>query len=116
MLYQDGERITTETSLDLYAVWADAYTVTFDNDGTTATVMTPRNGAIGSRIPADPSREGYTFDGWFNGETKLTAETVISGDSTTPPSGRPSPTPSHSAAVRRAPAPSRASPPPTTGR
>lgn len=82
VLYQDGERITTETSLDLYAVWADAYTVTFDNDGTTATVMTPRNGAIGSRIPADPSREGYTFDGWFNGETKLTAETVISGDST----------------------------------
>ena len=82
VLYQDGERITTETSLDLYAVWADAYTVTFDSDGTTATVMTPRNGAIGSRIPADPSREGYTFDGWFNGETKLTAETVISGDST----------------------------------
>lgn len=82
VLYQDGERITTETSLDLYAVWADAYTVTFDNDGATATVMTPRNGAIGSRIPADPSREGYTFDGWFNGETKLTAETVISGDST----------------------------------
>ena len=82
VLYQDGERITTETSLDLYAVWADAYTVTFDNDGTTTTVMTPRNGAIGSRIPADPSREGYTFDGWFNGETKLTAETVISGDST----------------------------------
>ena len=64
VLYQDGERITTETSLDLYAVWADAYTVTFDNDGATATVMTPRNGAIGSRIPADPSREGYTFDGW----------------------------------------------------
>lgn len=82
VLYQDGERITTETSLDLYAVWADAYTVTFDNDGATATVMTPRNGTIGSRIPADPSRKGYTFDGWFNGETKLTAETVISGDST----------------------------------
>lgn len=82
VLYQDGASITTETSLDLYAVWADAYTVTFDNDGATATVMTPRNGAIGSRIPADPSREGYTFDGWFNGETKLTAETVISGDST----------------------------------
>ena len=82
VLYQDGERITTETSLDLYAVWADAYTVTFDNDDGRATVMTPRNGAIGSRIPADPSRKGYTFDGWFNGETKLTAETVISGDST----------------------------------
>lgn len=58
VLYQDGERITTETSLDLYAVWADAYTVTFDNDGATATVMTPRNGAIGSRIPAASQQEG----------------------------------------------------------
>lgn len=75
VLYQDGERITTETSLDLYAVWADAYTVTFDNDGATATVMTPRNGAIGSRIPAAYDREvtlprnaftrpGYSFNGW----------------------------------------------------
>ena len=82
VLYQDGASITTETNLDLYAVWADAYTVTFDNDGSKTTVLAPRNGAIGSRIPADPSRKGYTFDGWFNGETRLTAETVISGDST----------------------------------
>ena len=31
-------------------------------------------------IPADPTKKGYTFEGWFNGEEKLTAETVISGD------------------------------------
>lgn len=78
VLYQDGERITTETSLDLYAVWADAYTVTFDNDGATATVMTPRNGAIGSRIPADPSREGYTFDG--NGYKGTLADKTVTPD------------------------------------
>lgn len=55
VLYQDGERITTETSLDLYAVWADAYTVTFDSDGTTATVTLPRNAF---------TRPGYSFNGW----------------------------------------------------
>lgn len=47
---------------------------------TDTTVLVPQNSAIGSRIPADPTKKGYTFEGWFNGEEKLTAETVISGD------------------------------------
>ena len=76
--YEDGAAITTETDLDLYAVWSDAYTVTLRNGDTT--VLVPQNSAIGSRIPADPTKKGYTFEGWFNGEEKLTAETVISGD------------------------------------
>ena len=78
--YEDGAAITTETDLDLYAVWSDAYTVTLRNTDTT--VLVPQNSAIGSRIPADPTKKGYTFEGWFNGEEKLTAETVISGDVT----------------------------------
>ena len=82
VLYQDGAAITVTANLDLYAVWADAYTVTFDNDGSTTEVLVPQNSAIGSRIPADPSKKGYTFGGWFSGETQLTAETVISGDVT----------------------------------
>ena len=78
--YEDGAAITTETDLDLYAVWSDAYTVTLRNGDTDTTVLVPQNSAIGSRIPADPTKKGYTFEGWFNGEEKLTAETVISGD------------------------------------
>ena len=78
--YEDGAAITTETNLDLYAVWSDAYTVTLRNGDTDTTVLVPQNSAIGSRIPADPTKKGYTFEGWFNGEEKLTAETVISGD------------------------------------
>ena len=77
---KDGAAITTETDLDLYAVWSDAYTVTLRNGDTDTTVLVPQNSAIGSRIPADPTKKGYTFEGWFNGEEKLTAETVISGD------------------------------------
>ena len=80
MAYEDGAAITTETNLELYAVWSDAYTVTLRNGDTDTTVLVPQNSAIGSRIPADPTKKGYTFEGWFNGEEKLTAETVISGD------------------------------------
>ena len=80
VVYEDGAAITTETNLDLYAVWSDAYTVTLRNGDTDTTVLVPQNSAIGSRIPADPTKKGYTFEGWFNGEEKLTAETVISGD------------------------------------
>ena len=80
VVYADGAAITTETNLELYAVWSDAYTVTLRNGDTDTTVLVPQNSAIGSRIPADPTKKGYTFEGWFNGEEKLTAETVISGD------------------------------------
>ena len=80
VVYEDGAAITTETNLDLYAVWSDAYTVTLRNGDTDTTVLVPQNSAIGSRMPADPTKKGYTFEGWFNGEEKLTAETVISGD------------------------------------
>ena len=83
--YPDGAEIKVESATDLYAVWGEAYTVTFDyNDSKTnnATVYIAQNTAIGAKIPTDPKKTGYIFDGWFNGETKLTAETVIGGDVT----------------------------------
>ena len=81
--YEDGAAITLDKALDLYAVWADAYTVTLKNgQDVYATILVPQNTAIGSRLPADPAKKGYTFGGWFSGEEKLTAETVISGDVT----------------------------------
>lgn len=84
VVYADGAKITAEDNTDLYAVWSDAYTVTFDyNDGKTgnATVDVAQDTAIGAaKMPKDPTKKGYTFEGWFNGETKLTAETVITGN------------------------------------
>ena len=84
VVYPDGAEITVESNTDLYAVWGDAYTVTFDyNDGKTgnATVDVAQDTAIGAaKMPKDPTKKGYTFEGWFNGETKLTAETVITGN------------------------------------
>ena len=82
VVYPAGAEITAKNNIDLYAVWGDAYTVTFDNGGVRSTADVAQNTAIGTKIPADPTKKGYTFEGWFNGETKLTAETVIGGDVT----------------------------------
>lgn len=82
VVYDDGATIEKVTSdFDLYAVWGDAYTVTFVNDGkTTGTASVAQNTVIGTKIPADPKKTGYIFAGWFNGEDKLTAKTVITGN------------------------------------
>ena len=89
----DGEtKITAETvvtgnitaTAKFTLIPATKYTVTF-NDGTTdvKTVQIEENTAIGAaNMPADPTKEGYTFDGWFDGETKITAETVVTGNIT----------------------------------
>ena len=82
VVYDDGAEITVENDTDLYAVWGDAYTVTFDNGGVRSTANVAQNTAIGTKIPADPTKKGYTFAGWFNGEDKLTAETTITSDVT----------------------------------
>lgn len=82
VVYPDGAEITVGSNTDLYAVWGDAYTVTFLNDESTRTVDVAKNTAIGAKIPADPKKTGYTFAGWFNGEDKLTAKTVISSNIT----------------------------------
>ena len=82
-VYTDQASVTVTEALDLYACWADASTVTFDNNGKTSTVQVPTNDAIGSaRIPSEGTKKGYLFGGWFHNDTQLTAETVITEDIT----------------------------------
>ena len=58
------------TEVHLYAVWtANSYTVTFESDGGTS--VTGQTVAYDEKVsePAQPTKEGYTFAGWFhNGE------------------------------------------------
>lgn len=83
--YTDGAKLNPTEAMDLYAVWTPAHTVTFAyNDGTTAdtTVAIARDTAIGAGAIPQPTRTGYTFGGWFAGNTALTADTVIAADTT----------------------------------
>lgn len=84
VVYADQASVTDVTeAMELYARWADAFTVTFDNNGKTSTVQIPTNDVIGSaRIPSEGTKKGYLFGGWFHNDTQLTAETVITEDIT----------------------------------
>jgi uncharacterized repeat protein (TIGR02543 family) len=67
------EALTTSFTFDtmpgsdttLYAKWtANRYTITFDsNEGTSVAAIT-QNYATSITAPANPTRPGYTFDGW----------------------------------------------------
>ncbi|MEW4371877.1 InlB B-repeat-containing protein [Paenibacillus kandeliae] len=59
------DRVTAD--LTLYAKWTiTVHTVTFDVDGgTTVPNQTVNEGATLSR-PTDPTRSGYTFNGWYS--------------------------------------------------
>ena len=66
----DASTIVTE-DLQVNAVWeiipAATYTVTFKVDGADYATITVTDGdAIGAQMPADPTKTGYTFEGWVD--------------------------------------------------
>ena len=90
---EDGNPVTADTEVTIpesgsftyYAHWTEGWKVTFETNGgsmsTSKTVLVRKGDKFGSAIPI-PSRSGYTFNGWYNGEDKLEADTVITGDVT----------------------------------
>ena len=82
--YDDKVGYSSEGST-LYARWqAKKYTVNFDPTGGTVVGTTSKTVTYGgtySILPArNPTREGYTFDGWYtakDGGTKVTADTKV---------------------------------------
>lgn len=79
--YDDGAFVSPKESMDLYAVWVDAFVVTFVDGSKTAMQNVPENGTLDS-LPTALGKTGYTFVGWFDGETEVIPGTVISGDMT----------------------------------
>ena len=62
---------TVTGNITLFAQWAiNTYTVTFDSDGGSAVAAQNVTHGNTASKPTDPTRYGYEFDGWFNGDTE----------------------------------------------
>jgi len=58
------------------------YTVTFDSDGGSAVAKQTVEKGKAAAKPADPTRSGYTFQGWYLGETKYDFSKPVTGSIT----------------------------------
>ncbi|MGI6751740.1 MAG: InlB B-repeat-containing protein [Anaerovoracaceae bacterium] len=97
--YGNGSTFTANTAVNanttVYAQWEQArqYTVTFNANGgsfrggsTTVSVTVPEGSSVGSQMPNNPTRRGYTFSSWntnSNGRgTTFTNATPVTGNIT----------------------------------
>ena len=83
--YQAGGTINNvSANTTLYAVWEaiPTYTVTFDSDGGSDVASQTIEEGTRATKPADPTKEGYDFVGWYNGNTEFEFDEVITGDIT----------------------------------
>jgi uncharacterized repeat protein (TIGR02543 family) len=91
----NGSQFTASTTVTadktVYAWWImDEYTVTFNADGgspSTQTLWVNSGSSVGSsNMPKEPTRNGYTFEGWYtetNGNgSQFTASTTVTADKT----------------------------------
>lgn len=81
----DGKSTTPITDhIKLYAKWTkNSYTVTFDVDGQTDLISSVSvEHGNGVSKPTDPTKEGYTFDGWYT-DAAYTNKYTLWGDSIT---------------------------------
>ena len=72
---------TTVGDTELVAHWtANAYSVKLDANGGAVNpeVVTVTYDAAYGTLP-EPTRTGYTFQGWFDGQTEVTSETIFKG-------------------------------------
>lgn len=83
--YPEGESVTITADTTLTAQWREpqtpqpgSFTVTF-TDGYSGTVLKEETVESGSAAtaPTDPSRSGYTFDGWDADFSSITADLTV---------------------------------------
>ena len=58
------------------------YVISFDNDGNITKTYVNDDGTAKLEKPADPTKDGYIFDGWYNGETEWNFDDPVTGDMT----------------------------------
>ena len=78
--------ISVEGNVTLFAKWEIVvFTVSFDTDCDTVIDDKQVNSGATVAKPADPVKDGYTFEGWYaevNGEEQFDFDTPITGDIT----------------------------------
>ncbi len=71
------------SDITLVANWdIEKFTVTFDSNGGSAVAAQKVESGKTASEPAAPTREGYTFKGWLNGEKAFSFSTKITADIT----------------------------------
>ena len=77
----DGKYLIVYTKYEVVAP-VSKYTVTFDSDGGSAVAaQTVEDGKTATK-PADPTKEGYTFVGWYLGSTAYDFSKPVTGNIT----------------------------------
>ena len=76
-----GGRFTQSPGAQITGEVIGAYTVTFRSDGEHTAPPQIRANTPADQ-PADPTKEGYTFIGWYNGESEWDFETPVTADLT----------------------------------
>ncbi len=76
-----GGRFTQSPGAQITGEVIGAYTVTFQSEGGSEVASQIRANALADQ-PADPTKEGYTFIGWYNGESEWDFETPVTADLT----------------------------------
>lgn len=76
-----GGRFTQSPGAQITGEVIGAYTVTFQSEGGSEVASQIRANTPAPR-PADPTKEGYTFIGWYNGESEWDFETPVTADLT----------------------------------
>ena len=76
-----GGRFTQSPGAQITGEVIGAYTVTFQSEGGSEVASQIRANTPAAR-PADPTKEGYTFIGWYNGESEWDFETPVTTDLT----------------------------------
>ena len=76
-----GGRFTQSPGAQITGEVIGAYTVTFQSEGGSEVASQIRANTPADQ-PADPTKEGYTFIGWYNGESEWDFETPVTADLT----------------------------------
>ena len=76
-----GGRFTQSPGAQITGEVIGAYTVTFQSEGGSEVASQIRANTPADR-PADPTKEGYTFIGWYKGESEWDFETPVTADLT----------------------------------